>query len=109
MSSNWWENFLSILGHPVYGKAVLAAIIILIAWVLTRIVNYVISRWAKTIENRAGKDSAIILAPARTRLAILRRIIHFLIYFLAVMFILLQIPQVKAIGTTLLATAGEIH
>jgi small-conductance mechanosensitive channel len=108
MPSNWWDSLLSVLGNPIYGKIIIAAIIILIAWILTRVVNYVISRWRRILETRAGKEPTLIMAPVRTRFAMLRRLTHFLIYFLAAMFILLQIPQVRAIGTTLLATAGII-
>jgi small-conductance mechanosensitive channel len=108
MLSDWWDNLLSVLRHPIYGNIILAVIIILIAWGLTRIVRVIIIRWSKIIEARAGTESPIIMSPAKTRLAMLRRITYFLIYFLAAMFILLQIPQVRSIGTTLLATAGVI-
>jgi small-conductance mechanosensitive channel len=108
MSPDWWNNLLAVLGHPVYGKIIIGAIIILAAWILTRVVDYGVSRWNKIIEARAGKASSIIIAPARTRFEIIRRMAHFLIYFLAAMFILLQVPGVRAIGTTLLATAGVI-
>lgn len=108
MSNNWWDNLLSILNHPIYGKVILAVIIFLIAWGLTRVINLIISNWSKIIQTRAGKASAFVMSPAKTRLEMLRRMAYFLIYFLAAMFVLLQIPQVRAIGTTLLATAGVL-
>lgn len=108
MPSSAWDRFLYVLGHPVYGKLVLAAIIILVAWILIRVANYVIGRWSRIIEVRAGASGDSFLAPARTRFEILRRMAHFLIYFLAFVFIILEIPEVRAIGTTLLATAGVL-
>lgn len=102
------SSILSILEDPVYGRIIQAAIIVLVAFILTRVVNYLLSRWNKTIEAKEAKESRLATAGGRTRFEVLRRIAHSLIYFLAVMFILLEIPQVRAIGTTLLATAGVV-
>ena len=55
MSPTLWENLLSILNHPVYGKVIAAAIIILVAWVTTCLIGLLISRWHKVIVARAGE------------------------------------------------------
>ena len=74
MSWKWWGDFISLLADPVYGKLIISAIIILVAWLLTLLVNGVISRWDRIVESRAGQDKTVVTAPARTRFAIIRRL-----------------------------------
>lgn len=39
MPSNVWDNILAILNDPVYGRIIIAAVIILIDLIFTRVVN----------------------------------------------------------------------
>ncbi len=106
MGPRIWSSILDIFRNPVYGSLIIAAFILLAAWASTRAVRFLIGRARKRVEARAARLPHGSVSTAETRFDMLRRISNAGIYFLAVMFILFLIPQVRAIGTTLLATAG---
>ena len=107
MSLKWLTDAFAVLENPIVANAVISVFIILIAWVVTLVTRIAFRRSSKIIRERGAQSPSTIQA-ASTRLDMIRRITNFTIYFLATMLVLLRIPEVRAIGVSLLATAGVI-
>jgi small-conductance mechanosensitive channel len=105
--STIWAPLTSVWNHPVYSKLIAAAIIIIVAWIATRIINIVMSRWRMRVVARQPKEAEGI-SPAETKIDMLRRLVHVIIYFLAFIIFLFQFPQIRGVGTTILASAGVL-
>jgi small-conductance mechanosensitive channel len=96
-----------VIHHPVYSKLIAAAIIIIVAWIATRVINIVMWRWRMRVIARQPKEAEGI-SPAETKIDMLRRLVHVVIYFLAFVIFLFQFPQIRGVGTTILASAGVL-
>jgi small-conductance mechanosensitive channel len=103
-----WQHIQAVLTDPIYGKLLLAFVILLAAWGATRAVRLFVGRANRRVRARAAQLPHESVSVAETHFDMMRRILNAAIYFMAIMFILFLIPQVRAIGTTLLATAGLI-
>jgi small-conductance mechanosensitive channel len=103
-----WSSIVGVFRNPVYGSLIIAAFILVAAWGSARAVRFLIARAQKRVEAKATHLPNAAVSTAETRFDMLRRIANAGIYFLAVMFILFLIPPVRAIGATLLATAGLV-
>ncbi|MBI4266846.1 MAG: mechanosensitive ion channel family protein [Chloroflexi bacterium] len=102
------EILVSIITNPVYWKIIVIIAIIVLAWLANRIINGLLSWWRCRITSRAQRAERAPVTPAETKIDMLQRIIRFTIYFLAAVTILFQIPEVLALGTTILATLGVL-
>lgn len=93
--------------HPrieqVWGQVDRLAVPALVGWVAFGLVRGI----ALALEERAGHDSdAVAVRSQLTRIRILSRMVRFLIAFVTVALVLYNIPGVRSVGSTLLASAG---
>lgn len=106
--SSIWPHLTFAFTHPVYSKLIAAAIIIIVAWIATRIINIIMTRWRKRVLSRQEKEQPGGISPAGTKIDMLRRLVNIVIYFLAFVIFLFQFPQIRSVGTTILASAGVL-
>lgn len=93
--------------HPaiaaVWGRIDRLVVPALVGWVAFGLVRGI----ALALEARAAHDAdAVAVRSQRTRIRILSRMVRFLIAFVTVALVLYNIPGVRAVGSTLLASAG---
>jgi small-conductance mechanosensitive channel len=98
------KEFLSLFKDPLYSKIIISLLVIIVTIIAALIVRFVFSRWKKALTSRAPQG----LSPSITRMQMVQRIVYLVIYLIAAIFILFQIPAVQTIGTTILATAGVV-
>ncbi|MFO8052824.1 MAG: mechanosensitive ion channel [Candidatus Omnitrophota bacterium] len=85
---------------------ILAVVVVVLA--LIKIFNSIFSRFQKKVIKKIRKKTPAAVSSAETKIIIIHRIANFAIYFLGLVFILLQFEAVRDIGTGLLASAGVI-
>lgn len=96
----------SVFADPVYGKVIISVIIIIVAFGIVKLIHFFIRRWHKTIVSASEDLTKESASQVETRFDMLCRIVYVIIYFIAIVIILFQIPAVRSVATTLLATAG---
>ena len=83
-----------------------AVTIFVIAIVMAKLFNLLVSRWEKKIVANLEKKHATTISSVETKTMIVRRIVNAGIYFFALILFLLQFESVRSIGAGLLASAG---
>jgi small-conductance mechanosensitive channel len=106
--SSIWAHLTFAFSHPVYSKLIAAVIIVIAALIATRIINLIMSRWRKRVVSRQEKGEPGAISPAETKIDMLRRLVNIVVYFLAFVIFLFQFPQIRGVGTTILASAGVL-
>ncbi|MCF7916757.1 MAG: mechanosensitive ion channel family protein [Candidatus Omnitrophica bacterium] len=91
----------------VYKVVVIIAVIVVVL-VLVKTFNSVFSRFQRKLIKKLRKKTPTAVSSAETKIIITQRITNFTLYFLGLVFILLQFEAVRNIGTGLLASAGVI-
>lgn len=90
---------------PSVSHGILIAVIIVASWLLGALflffIDHALSRYRSDPESRAART-------VRTQLEIVRRLVIALIVVIAIAAVLLTFPAVRAVGTSLLASAGII-
>jgi small-conductance mechanosensitive channel len=82
--------------------------VVVIVLILVKTFNSIFSRFQKKLVKKLKKKTPAAVSSAETKIIITQRIANFAIYFLGLVFILLQFEAVRDIGTGLLASAGVI-
>lgn len=81
-------------------------IIVLLVVISRRTVNSLLRRWQTKIIGKLKKKKKANISATETKIVITRRILNATIYFVALIFFLLQFQAMRNIGTGLLASAG---
>lgn len=105
-----WEKFSKHLvvmsQHHVFSKVITSSAIFLIAVIIIRIFDILLSRWQKNLVSKLKTIASSDISSVETKIVMVRKIITAGIYFMALVVFLLQFNAVKHIGAGLLASAG---
>lgn len=94
---SWW---------PILERALLIAVVLLGAWMLATLVTFGMER---LMQYDSARDSTSPEARRRqTQLSVLNRLVVVLISIIAIGVVLFSFPEVRAIGTSILASAGVV-
>ncbi|MEV6103822.1 mechanosensitive ion channel domain-containing protein [Streptomyces sp. NPDC051940] len=94
-------------GHEEFvGRALTLALLAGVGWLVNRIVNVIVEVTYSRYANRS-RDAAR-LRRVRTQLTLVERVTGFVVIVVTVAAMLLTFPQMRAVGTSMLASAGII-